>query len=274
MNWQQYEAVTRYIYETLGQQSGVKIEGHGNSCKVRGKSGVDHQIDVLASHSDGIHTYKTAIECKYAENRVNKDAVTKLAEIIEDAGISKGVIVSKSGFTEDAISFARYKSIGLVELIELGDKGQLRTKVIPDIEIAIININVERSRPEIISIVIDYVDPEQKLEPINEYQIKLRLKSGEETPFDKFLLSFKNELHEEEPDKVVEKYYKLEGSALVNKVTKKVAQISGLTLKGKLTVTDMSRKVHLVDKVWLTMKSLFDGKSFSISQTGIIKENR
>ena len=35
------------IYETLGKESGVKIEGYGNNCKVKGKSGVNHQIDVL-----------------------------------------------------------------------------------------------------------------------------------------------------------------------------------------------------------------------------------
>ncbi len=65
LDWKKYESITKYIYETLGNESGVAIEGYGNNCKVEGKSGDNHQIDVLTKHSDGIHNYRTAIECKY-----------------------------------------------------------------------------------------------------------------------------------------------------------------------------------------------------------------
>jgi Restriction endonuclease len=116
MEWQNYESVVKYIYERLGISSGIRMVGHGSSCRVTGKSGVNHQIDVLTEHSDGVHTYNTAIECKYWQSRVDKAPVTKLAEILEDAGIEKGVIVSKAGFTDDAVLFAKYKNIGLVEL--------------------------------------------------------------------------------------------------------------------------------------------------------------
>ena len=84
MDWKHYEEVTKKIYETLGRESGVKIIGYGNQCIVRGKSGVVHQIDVLTAHSDGIHEYKTAIECKYWKDKVNKDIVMKVSEIIQD----------------------------------------------------------------------------------------------------------------------------------------------------------------------------------------------
>lgn len=118
MNWQSYEDLVRFIYEELGRASNVKILCHGSSCKVTGKSGVAHQIDVLTEHSDGIHSYKTAIECKYWKEKVNKESVAKLAEILEDAQIEKGVVVSKVGFTPDAQLFAKYKNISIVELRE------------------------------------------------------------------------------------------------------------------------------------------------------------
>ena len=73
MNWKEYENLTRWIYETIGQAHGVVIEGHGKDCKVVGKSGDKHQIDVLASHSDGFHKYLTDIECKYWNDNVDKD---------------------------------------------------------------------------------------------------------------------------------------------------------------------------------------------------------
>lgn len=116
MDWQTYEEAVRDIYNELGKASRVRVVGYGNSCKVQGKSGVEHQIDVLTEHNDGIHTYKTAIECKFWQEKVQKDTVTKLADILEDAKIEKGVIVSKSGFTQDAVTFAKYKNISLVEL--------------------------------------------------------------------------------------------------------------------------------------------------------------
>ena len=61
LDWKSYEELVKNIYEQLGRASGVKILGHGSSCKFKGKSGVEHQIDVLTSHNDGIHDYLTDI---------------------------------------------------------------------------------------------------------------------------------------------------------------------------------------------------------------------
>lgn len=118
MNWQSYEELVKDIYQQLGKSAGVKIECWGPSCKVEGKSGVRHQIDVLASHCDGIHTYRTAIECKYWDTNIDKEPVTKLSTILEDTGIEKGVLVSKRGFTTDAQRLAKYKNVSLVRLRE------------------------------------------------------------------------------------------------------------------------------------------------------------
>lgn len=124
LDWRTYESITKYIYETLGRKTGVKIVGHGSNCKVLGKSGVNHQIDILTTHSDGIHSYKTAIECKYWKEKINKEIVMKVSVTIEDAGIEKGVIVSKAGFTKDGAEFVKYKNIGIVELREIGEPAQ------------------------------------------------------------------------------------------------------------------------------------------------------
>ena len=116
MNWQSQEALVKDIYEKLGESGNIRIVCWGPTCKVQGKSGVPHQIDVLTSHSDGVHEYRTAIECKYWKKKVNKDPIAKLSAILDDTQIEKGVIVSKSGFTLDAKRFARSKNISLVEL--------------------------------------------------------------------------------------------------------------------------------------------------------------
>jgi hypothetical protein len=118
MTWQEYETIVKIIYETIGKANGVKIECYGSSCKRIGRSGSEHQIDVLTSHSDGLHSYFTAIECKYWQETVNKDVVMKSASINDDCGFSKSIIVSKEGFTPDAIVYARSVNVHLVELKE------------------------------------------------------------------------------------------------------------------------------------------------------------
>ena len=116
LDWKEYEAITKYIYETLGKEFGVTIVGYSNDCKVQGKSGNFHQIDVLTMQSNGVHQVRTAIECKYLKKKITKDTVAKVLGIINDARIEKGIIVSKSGFAKDAYDFAHEYNIGLVEL--------------------------------------------------------------------------------------------------------------------------------------------------------------
>jgi hypothetical protein len=270
MDWKNYEELTKYIYESLGKQTGVKVEGYGSSCKVKGKSGVEHQIDILTSHTDGVHSYRTGIECKYWEKRVNKDMVMKVAEIIEDARINKGVIVSKRGFTEDAFSFAAHKNIGLVELREIKEVEREGGRVIPDIPIGTINIKSNIRRPKILTIGFATIDPNFTSKRINPYQYKVRLSNKKEAPLDKYIMSFKEELHRENPDKIVEKHYELKGATLINHASQEVTEISGLKLTGKLTIINLDKNLDIVDEVWMIMKTLFEGKSYFISRSGAI----
>lgn len=273
MNWKDYEEVTRYIYEGLGKKAGVKIEGFGTTCRVQGKSGVSHQIDVLTKHSDGVHSYRAAIECKYWQDRINKDIVMKVAEIIEDTSINKGIIVSKMGFTDDGVSFAKYRNIELVELREMDEADRKQRNGNTGIEFAMINIGVTRRRPEILDIIIDSKNSGAVSEKRNHYQLSIQLKNGKEVPMDKYIISFKTEeLQNQTPDKVYENYYTLPDANLVSRVTKESMPINGFTLKGKHTVTDMSKKLTLVDEIWLIMKSMFDDKSFTVSHMGMIQD--
>lgn len=122
VHWQDYEELVKDIYQALGQANCVTVECWGSSCKVEGPPGSFHQIDVLTRHSDGLHHYMTAISCKYWNRKVGKQEVRELAQIVQDAGLSKGVIVSKMGFTAPAIAYAKSKNIGLVELRKPVDK--------------------------------------------------------------------------------------------------------------------------------------------------------
>ena len=122
VSWQDYEELVKDIYQALGQANSVTIECWGRSCKVEGPPGSFHQIDVLTRHSVGLRQYRTAISCKNWNKKVGIPIVREFVSIVQDAGLNKGVIVSKMGFTNPAKTYAKSKNIGLVELRKPVDK--------------------------------------------------------------------------------------------------------------------------------------------------------
>jgi hypothetical protein len=277
LDWKTYESITKYIYETLGNKAGVTITGYGSSCKVKGKSGVSHQIDVLTAHSDGIHTYETAIECKYWKDKVNKKIVMEVSSIIEDAGISKGVIVTKSGFTKDGLEYAKFKNIGLVELRESTDKDY--ESIPKEIEIATlqINLNITATRPKLLQINLGNnrsLDVQDELDLFNYYIV---LKDGKHIPFYDYVTDFRLYIaSQKKMDIEITKSYKLPESHLFRRGIPESIPFDEVTIKGKLTQNDYSKNLEfsVVEKVWLLMKSIFEERTFSISENGIVIENK
>ncbi|WP_299608726.1 restriction endonuclease [uncultured Aquimarina sp.] len=277
LDWKTYESITRYIYETLGKQIGVKVIDHGNTCRVTGKSGVTHQIDVLTEHSDGIHSYKTAIECKYWNKKVNKDIVMKLSDTIEDTNINKGVIVSKSGFTKDALEYAKYRNIGLVELREIGTKDLPNTPKEMDIANFEINAKVFVSRAVILKIDIGN---NQEIPITNEFDFYKFLIIGQnekKVPLIDYINKFRKEVSRQNKmnEKITKRFANAQG-VLFNRQTKETTKIDGITITAQLTKIDASKKQQftLVDKVLLIMKSIFDERTFTLSENGFIVEHK
>lgn len=277
LNWKTYESITKYIYETLGKQSGVTIKGYGSDCKVKGKSGVSHQIDVLTVHSDGIHAYETAIECKYWKNKVNKDIVMKVSSIIEDAGISKGVIVTKSGFTNDGLEYAKFKNIGLVELRESTDKDHESTP--KEIEIATfkINLNITTTRSKLLQINLGNnrnLDVKDEFDLFNYF---ILLSDGKRVPFYDYVTDFRLYLaSQKKMDVEITKSYKLSESHLFRKSISESIPFDEVIITGKLTQNDYKKDLEftLIDKVWLLMKSIFEERTYSFSENGLIIEHK
>lgn len=277
LDWKQYEAITKYIYETLGRQSGVTIKGYGSTCKVTGKSGVPHQIDVLTSHSDGVHEYQTAIECKYWKEKINKDIVMKVSGIIEDANINKGVIVSKSGFTQDGIDYAKHKSIGLVELREIEEKDLEGRPTKFDIGVLKLEINCVIRRPQILHIETDAVESIQIEKESWKNKDIVKLSNGNQVPFANYIKSFQNELHlQRKIWQTITKRYEIPSGRFIHKQTNTSTPINVITFTGLLKKIDKSSNIEftLVDQVWLILKLLFEERTFTFSESGIITENK
>ena len=277
LDWKIYESITKYIYETLGHQSRVTIKGHGQTCKVVGKSGVSHQIDVLTTHSDGIHDYDTAIECKYWKQKVNKDVVMKLAAIMEDASISKGIIVTRSGFTKDGEDYAKFKNIGLVTLREWEDNDQDTTPKEIEFGILQINMNIKVTGPKLLQIDLGnnrFLDVQDEFDLFNYY---VELKDKKRIPFYDYVTNFRLDIADQNKMEVeISKSYQLPQSQLFRRGISESIEFDEVIITGKLTDRDESKKMEfrLVDKVWLLMKSIFEEKTFSFSESGLIIEHK
>lgn len=100
---------------------------HGYTTKrnviLEGRSGGKHEVDVLAEKSDGVTTFRLAIECKAWNIPIEKDTVAKLDLILRDLGVNKGIIVALTGWRTGADQSAR--QVG----IELWGPGELESRL-------------------------------------------------------------------------------------------------------------------------------------------------
>lgn len=277
LDWKEYEAITKYIYETLGKEYGVTIVGYGHKCKVQGKSGNFHQIDVLTMQSNGQQQARTAIECKYLKKKITKDTVMKVYCIINDAQIEKGIIVSKSGFTKDAVDYAREYNIGLVELRELQEKDLHETPKKIDIGDLQLNVKTIITRPLILNIDIGNNQSIEIRNELDYYNYSVILENQTKVPLIKYVKEFRNEvnLKNKKAEKIT-KHYATPNAILSNRHNTTSLEISGITFTGQLVEIDASKNLNfrLVDQVWLIMKSIFEERVFTFSESGLIAERR
>lgn len=275
LDWKEYEAITKYIYETLGKEFGVTIVGYGDNCKVKGKSGNFHQIDVLTIQSNGVHQVRTAIECKYLKTKVTKDTVMKVLSIINDARIDKGIIVSKSGFTKDAADFAREYNIGLVELREIGEKDFANTP--KEIHIGDLQLNIQANitRPQILNIDIGNNQSIEIRDEWDYYNYVVILENQTKIPLIKYVNEFRKEVNlQNNKTEKITKHYEIPNAILFH--TANSIEINGITFTGQLIDIDASKNLSfkLVDQVWLIMKSIFEERIFTFSESGLIVERK
>lgn len=271
-DWKTYEAITKYIYEKLGKKQGVTILGYGNTCTVTGSSGVKHQVDVLTSYSVGEKEYKTAIECKYVNKKINKDAIMKLSCVIVDAAIDQGIIVSKEGFTSDAMAFANHVRIKLVQLREYAEND------VPDLtnEVHLFTFETQVMATIMRPVTIDITarGTEGKtfgLTESNRYNTFIESCGFRKRLFDLEKVFF-NELHKTPLYRIIQRRILLENGIL--SISDESENISSVIFTGMLTrITNQQNSVFdLVDQIWLYMKDIFDNTIFLISKNGSISE--
>lgn len=272
LDWKEYEAVTKYIYENLGAENGIKIKGYGRNFRVTGKSGEKYQIDVLTEQFDGDICRLTAIECKFIKKKVTKEIVMKLHSVMEDANIESGIIVCKAGYTKGTINYAAYKGIRLVELRESGadDINGEHT-----IGVGTLNINLKETLTRAIITRIDLgakVITNQN-EIMAMHYTTMFNSDRKEVRFNTCLLEFSKDLQQEdELMKSTTKIYTPAGGRLVWDCNAEELIIEKVLITGYLTKTDTSsrRSFQIVDQVWLIMNEIFEKRRTTLAKSGMM----
>jgi hypothetical protein len=276
LDWKTYESITKYIYETLGKEYRVTIEGHGASCNVTGASGAKHQIDVLTVTTASDNSYRTAIECKYWNKKVDRDVVMKLVMVMQDTQIEKGIIVTKSGYTKDALEFARYHNIELVVLREFDEKDAETEPRKMMVGTLILRPHVFISRPEVLKIDVEYTDNSQKKIPIYSlfgFGYTVAFTDGKKIAFRECVAAFQEILRDgDAADKVMTKRLVFKDATFIHDKSGASAKINAVKFTGTLRKLEEHpvKEYSIEDNVVMIMRNIFEERRFSVWRVGLL----
>lgn len=103
--------------ETFELQLHALFAAHGyraeHDARRTGRSGAEHQVDVWAELDLPLQVVRVVVEAKNHGAPVDKDALLKLQQIVDDLGADRGVLASTSGFTPGALKMAAGRNVDL-----------------------------------------------------------------------------------------------------------------------------------------------------------------
>lgn len=135
----QYEQLTQAVYQELLGREGDRSTEVAHNKNVRGRSGVEHQIDVLWRFRKGGVEHVVFVECKNYAAPLTLEKVRNFFAVLHDIGNCRGVMVTKTGYQSGVVEFAKYYGIDLKLLRKpTSEDWQGRVKDI------VINVNVKQ----------------------------------------------------------------------------------------------------------------------------------
>ena len=133
----EYELFTQEVYQLLASYTGLTTSSVKHNVKLKGKSGLEHQIDVYWEYNkDGVE-HRVAIECKNYSYGVSIGKVRDFYGVISDLDNVKGIIVTTVGYQKGSKQYADYYGISLKELRTPNDGetiiGEMEWKFVTDV---------------------------------------------------------------------------------------------------------------------------------------------
>lgn len=108
-----YELLTQKIYRAILDSEGVENIEVLHNVKIKGKSSVDHQIDVFWEYRYAGVSHKVLIECKYYSEPVSLIHARNMLGLLNDIPNSQGLIVTTQGYQSGVIAFCSHYGINL-----------------------------------------------------------------------------------------------------------------------------------------------------------------
>jgi hypothetical protein len=108
----EYERLVQEIYQAILKKEGQDIRVLHN-VKIKGRSGVSHQVDVMWSHQHAGIGYSVIIECKNYKSNISLEKVRNIHAVSEDIRNNTPVVVTKTGYQSGAKEYAKFYGIHL-----------------------------------------------------------------------------------------------------------------------------------------------------------------
>jgi hypothetical protein len=115
-NWLEFELQPKEQFIKLLRRQGYKVT---ENARVKGRSGAEHSIDIVATRDDGLVTHSIAIGIEIARNRVGLDKVLDFDVKAYDGGFHNKVLIVIPELGEEAKKFAHLQRIEILEPKEL-----------------------------------------------------------------------------------------------------------------------------------------------------------
>ena len=123
-NWREFEEHVRQVYQTLLDLKGEKVLV-ARDVTIRGRNGLDHQIDVYYEFELAGVRHQVAIECKNMQRPLDKDRVMAFSAKVNDCPGVRGIIVAAHGYQSGAKKFAEDNGISALAPSDLPSIGRL-----------------------------------------------------------------------------------------------------------------------------------------------------
>jgi hypothetical protein len=124
-NWLEFEIQPKVRFVEFLVHSGYKVT---ENARVKGRSGAEHKLDMLASRDDGVVTHNVAIGVEIAREQIGLDRIMDFDVKAFDSGLHDKVLIIIPELGEEARKFASYHGIKVLEpkdldmLLTAGDR--------------------------------------------------------------------------------------------------------------------------------------------------------
>ena len=111
-NWLEFEIQPKVRFVEFLIYHGYKVT---ENARVKGRSGAEHRIDMLASRDDGVVTHNIAIGVEIAREQIGLDRIMDFDVKAFDSGFHDKVLIIIPELGEEARKFASYHGIKVLE---------------------------------------------------------------------------------------------------------------------------------------------------------------